>query len=420
MKYYALIRSSGTVGGIDNESEANESTDSFIVYPFASTFKLITPEQFKGLKNLEDLQNAKHRNMMTLVGHGNTQFLIPFEELNNIDIPVELITNLQHGNVLLRAVNDTSEEYKPLYDTSPGDDTESMKSFDTTAATIGSDVPQIIIDGSVAPYRPPSISSATRIHPNDMRLRQMKFMLPTNNVDYNISKLSDFIKAPMGASQQHSVMDVSNSMDAAKLLTLSNKLISNALNGPGQQFIDPDIPKYSIFHKATDRTKLLAEVINDLDVVQEYGLTIKESSNLGYTMNVPKLLKNDRQRLQYALYVLSGIHKRGIIMHTTKLYYNRVNVFACSYYAAVDTYEHLLHIADKDGRAAKYVEKYTDDTLRLFKLCTTLDVINYCNLYQPEFSIWDDFVKYIEGNFDEWFIDIILDKFLKTYTRIYV
>jgi hypothetical protein len=195
------------------------------------------------------------------------------------------------------------------------------------------------------------------------------------------------------------LFDETKSRYVAKIFEISTNIM-----------LDPNT-SLNIFHNKTERSKKISEVINDLDAIKNYGIPILDELDNGFTLSNDKILDKPTDKLLYGLQVLSAIHKRGIIMGKINLINGKIDVMSAEFYAGTDNINNMYKYIGSN----LILKKYINDTLRIFKLSTIVDVGSLCALLEPKWIIYDYIVEYINGDIKEWLSDIILLKFKEKY-----
>jgi hypothetical protein len=193
---------------------------------------------------------------------------------------------------------------------------------------------------------------------------------------------------------QDAELDVTNSRYHVKLFDLSTKLMMNNDNN------------FNIFHLKTERTQRLSEVVNDLDAIKSYGIPILNEIEEGFIMTKDPIIDKPIEKLYHGLQVLAAIHKRGVILGHSNLLNGKIDVMSAKFYAGTDNISSLYPFIG----SKMIIEKYNNDTLKIFKLATVVDVGSLCHVLDPDWVINKDIIEYINGDLKNWLADIILQK----------
>ena len=294
-------------------------------------------------------------NDMILLGNAKAQYMVHMDELDVDNLNPKLVTEIKDKNVILQKIP------------------KELEDSNSVMVQMG--------DEAISVNPSPLLGSAIQLHKSTFD-KNDPGLIGTVTVDDPFRIRSD-------------VIDVSNSIDYGKVFQLSN---------------DPNISdnnKLKLFHAKNERTIKLAEIARDLDAVKEHGIPISEEIDIGFVMYRGNKESIPTMRLYNGLRVLAAIHKRGVIMGHTELYTGRIDMLTATYYAGVDNVEKLHFLVG----SKTLVDKYKDDTLRLFKLATVYDVAILCNKINKDWIINEYITEYTKSNIKEWFAEVIIEKF---------
>jgi hypothetical protein len=302
---------------------------------------------------------ANQINDMLLLGNAKAQYMVHMDQLDVDNLNPKLVNDIKDKNVILQKIPSELEDPNGV----------------------------ILQMGDEA------------INVNPSLLLGSALQLNKSTFDKNDPGLIGTVTVDDPFMIKNNAIDISNSREYAEVFELSNKLNVNDSN------------KYKLFHAKNERTIKLAEIARDLDAVKEHGISVGEEVDFGFVMYRGKPESIETKKLYHGLRVLAAIHKRGVIMGHTELYTGKIDMLTASYYAGVDKIDKLHFLVG----SKTLIDKYKDDTLRLFKLATVYDVAIICNKINKEWNINEYISEYMKSNIKEWFAEIIIDKFINKY-----